>query len=136
MRATESGVCRHQIGEAPRAYEPAHLEGFRPPSAGRDNRDSSAKPAFAPRLRRAPLLRSVATHPVVDTRNTPSLILLLGEFAMFWIVLALVGLAALLLKLGALSVWVQLRSFVLLVLGGLLAIGAVVFLWRRMLRRA
>ena len=55
---------------------------------------------------------------------------------MFWIVLALVGLAALLLKLGALSVWVQLLSFVLLVLGGLLAIGAVVFLWRRMLRRA
>jgi len=55
---------------------------------------------------------------------------------MFWIVLALVGLAALLLKLGALSVWVQLLSFGLLVSGGLLAIGAVVFLRRRMPRRA
>jgi len=81
-------------------------------------------------------MRSVTTHPVVDARNTPSLFLLLREFAMFWIVLALVGLAALLLKLGALSVWVQLLSFGLLVSGGLLAIGAVVFLRRRMPRRA
>jgi hypothetical protein len=55
---------------------------------------------------------------------------------MFWIVLALVGLAALLLKLGALSVWVQLLSFALLVAGGLATLGAAVFLWRRLLRRA
>lgn len=55
---------------------------------------------------------------------------------MFWIVLALVGLAALLLKLGALTVWVQLLSFALLVAGGLATLGAVVFLWRRLLRRA
>jgi hypothetical protein len=55
---------------------------------------------------------------------------------MLWIVLALVGIAALLLKLGALSVWVQLLSVALLVVGGLVAIGTVVLLWRRLLRRA
>lgn len=54
----------------------------------------------------------------------------------FWIVLALVGFAALMLKLGAMSVWVQLLSFALFVAGGAVALGAVVFLWRRIMKRA
>jgi hypothetical protein len=55
---------------------------------------------------------------------------------MFWIFLALVGMAVLLLKLGALSVWVQLLSLVLLVVGGAAALGAVVYVWRKLFRRA
>jgi hypothetical protein len=55
---------------------------------------------------------------------------------MFWIVLAPVGFPALLLKLGALYDWEPLLSFALLVVGGLATLGAVVILWRRLLRRA
>jgi hypothetical protein len=54
---------------------------------------------------------------------------------MFWIVLGLVGVALLLLKLGALSVWVQLLSFALLVAGSVLAVSAFVYLLRRLVRR-
>ena len=55
---------------------------------------------------------------------------------MLWIVMGLFGAAFVLVELGALSVWVKLMSFALVVVGCVAALGLGVFLWRRLMRRA
>lgn len=55
---------------------------------------------------------------------------------MFWTVLSLAGMGLLLFKLGALSAWVQLQRLTLLAACGAAALGAVVYLGRRLYRTA
>ncbi len=55
---------------------------------------------------------------------------------MFWIVMGLFGAAFVLVELGALSVWVKMMSFALVVVGCAAALGVGVFVWRRLMRRA
>ena len=55
---------------------------------------------------------------------------------MFWIFMAVVGLSLVMVKLGALSVWVHVLSVALGVLVAVVAVSAGVLLWRRLLRRA
>jgi len=55
---------------------------------------------------------------------------------MLWIVIGLFGAAFVLVELGALSVWVKLMSFALVVVGCAAALGLGVYLWRRVMRGA
>lgn len=87
-------------------------------------------------MRRLQAIATRTTHPVAWSYETPGLVRFVWKLKMFWVFLALVGMAVLLLKLGALSVWVQLLRLVLIVLGGAAALGAVLYLWRKLFRRA
>lgn len=57
---------------------------------------------------------------------------------MFWIALALVGLSLLMLKLGALSVWVKVLGSALAAMGAIFTLGLGVLLYRQLVihRRA
>ena len=75
-----------------------------------------------------------ATYPVAWTGDTLHLVQFELELEMFWIFLVVVGLASLLIKLGALSVWVKLLNLVLVVMVVVAAVGGAVYLWRRLFR--
>lgn len=77
-----------------------------------------------------------ATHPVATGFDTGGLVHHVWELKMLWIVMGLFGAAFVLVELGALSVWVKLMSFALVVVGCVAALGLGVFLWRRLMRRA
>jgi hypothetical protein len=77
-----------------------------------------------------------ATRPVAPGSDTPRIVHVMWGLKMLWIVIALFGVAAVLVQLGALSVWVKLLSFALLVVGCVAVLGVAVFFWRRLISRS